>query len=333
MPVHFVFCGRHIAWMVLFCGALISCNKDIPATTGLPQGNAEKPGMPPINDLGTGEWRGRVGGLYSNGSNEMPAGHLNEGLDLARLVVPVNQAGIADAAGKAVWLSVGMSNTTQETQAFLQLANLLPGKNAALALVDGAQSNFDLDMINEPGTPYWNTIMDRLQQRGLDARQVQVIWFKQADRRFPDTSMAGYINNFKVKLRTSLVIMKQRFPNLKMVYLSGRIYAGYQTGTGSNPEPFAYYTSWAIKSLIEDQINGVPVLRYKGPDAPITWIAWGPYLWANGANPRKDGLRWIFPEDFQPDGIHPSAIGARKVGQMLIDFFTGHPTTRPWFMQ
>jgi hypothetical protein len=64
-----------------------------------------------------------------------------------------------------------------------------------------------------------------------------------------------------------------RFPNLRLVYVSSRIYAGYAS-SDLNPELYSYQGAFAVKWLIEKQMGGAP------------WIAWGPYLWADGAIPR-----------------------------------------------
>ena len=61
------------------------------------------------------------------------------------------------------------------------------------------------------------------------------------------------------------------------------------------------------------------------------WIAWGPYTWADGVNPRSDGLVWECDE-FGRDGSHPNSAGSLKLGGLLLDFFTSDPATTPWFL-
>src|SRR5687768_15452471 len=101
-------------------------------------------GFPPINDLGTGFWRGSQGGLYSNGSNFRPLNHNQAGLNIANQIMPLDTSGTVDLVnGKIVWISIGMSNTTQETQVFIPMANSLPNKNPQLILIDGAQGGQD----------------------------------------------------------------------------------------------------------------------------------------------------------------------------------------------
>ena len=60
------------------------------------------------------------------------------------------------------------------------------------------------------------------------------------------------------------------------------------------------------------------------------WVAWGPYLWADGTRARSDGLEWNC-SDFASDGTHPDAAGASKVAHRLLSFFQHNPTTRSWF--
>jgi hypothetical protein len=66
------------------------------------------------------------------------------------------------------------------------------------------------------------------------------------------------------------------------------------------------------------------------PKAP--WLAWGPYLWADGRKPRSDGLIWECT-DFISDGTHPSDAGRTKVAQLLLSFFKTDSTATIWFLK
>jgi hypothetical protein len=65
--------------------------------------------------------------------------------------------------------------------------------------------------------------------------------------------------------------------------------------------------------------------------AVAPWLAWGPYLWANGATPREDGLAWL-RGDFEADGETLSPSGAVKGAKLLFDFLLHEPTAKGWFL-
>ncbi len=289
-------------------------------------------GYQSITDLGTGYWQGMQGGLYPNGSNYRPAFHNQQGLMIASQILPLDTAGNVDYInGKIIWLSIGMSNTTSETQMFISLVTTLQNKNPKLDFIDGAQGGKHIGLIVNPNDNFWQTINSRLAAAGYTPKQVQVVWFKQADGQPTDTSFATYTDALKIKFRTVMQIIKTKFPNTKLCYLSNRIYAGYAT-TSLNPEPFAYYTGWAVKRLIEDQINGDTALSYSGANLRSPWLSWGPNLWADGINPNLDSLTWICPNDFNSDGTHPANPGRIKVANRLLRFFSTDSTAIPWFL-
>ncbi|MFZ1783645.1 MAG: hypothetical protein WAU23_00440 [Ferruginibacter sp.] len=317
--------------------SIVACNKSgtvqtVPSTPGPVIISAAL--KPVIMDMGTAYWRGLQGGLYPDGLNTRPAAHNNAGLQIASQIKPLDVNGNYDPVnGKIVWLSVGMSNCTQEAQEFILLANAWPNKNAKLILVDGAQGGWDIDLMNDPAAAFWTTINNRLAFQGLSAKQVQAIWFKNADKGPTDTTFTTYCSNFKNKLKSSMNLLQSKFVNSKLCYLSSRIYGGYAASGTLQPEPFAYYTGWAVKQLIEDQINGDTGLTYSGASPKSPWLSWGAYIWAEGATPRADGLKWIFPDDYQTDATHPSIAGRQKVANLLFQFFTTDATTIPWFKQ
>jgi hypothetical protein len=288
----------------------------------------------PLTELGTNGYKGETGGLYPGGKNVPPKIHLDGGLILARKIAPLDADGRSATNGKIVLLTIGMSNTTLESQVFLKQAASDPSVNSQLVIVDGAQAFRAADTTADPHATYWSVVEQRLSTAGVTAKQVQVVWLKQAiiqpNRAFPAEAkrLQGYLVD-------SLHNLTSRYPNLKIAYLSSRIYAGY-AASPLNPEPHAYESGFAVKWTIADQIAGKPELNYDSAKGTVRapWLAWGPYLWADGVNARGDGLTWQ-PEDFASgageDGIHPSMSGCEKVAKLLLDFLKNEPTARPWF--
>src|SRR5579871_5859712 len=124
----------------------------------------------------------------------------------------------------------------------------------------------------------------------------------------------------------------QRYPNLRIAYLSSRIYAGFAM-VPQNPEPHSYESGWAPKWIVEGQIFGFPEYNYDPARGVVRfpWVAWGPYMWADGVRGRKDGLKWTREDFGQADGMHPSNQGRERVAQLLLSFLKNDPTSKPWF--
>jgi hypothetical protein len=123
-----------------------------------------------------------------------------------------------------------------------------------------------------------------------------------------------------------------RMPNLKLAFFSSRVYGGYCKIGCADPEPVDYEKAFAIKWLIEAQINEVTAYQNNtnigaavidsvagdlcylstgcGPGSSasvVPWLGWADaepsqsddaqlysaYFWANGNTPRvADGLTW-----------------------------------------
>jgi hypothetical protein len=286
-------------------------------------------GMEPLIDL-RGAYKGETGGLYGNGSNAVPGGHAEAGLTLARGVVPRDAAGLPSASGRYVFISIGMSNATQEFSTFKPIADGDPQKHPQLVIVDGAQGGVTADEWASPSCPCWSLLDQRLAADGVTPRQVATAWIKLANSN-PTQPFPAHADLLRDDAIATIRNAETRYPNLRLAYLSSRIYAGYATST-LNPEPYAYESGFAVRSVIAAQLSGDARLRFDGATPAAPWVAWGPYLWADGLRPRSDGLTWSC-SDFQSDGTHPSDSGRRKVAQMLLSFLKTDATARIWFLR
>jgi len=227
---------------------------------------------------------------------------------------------------------------------------------------------------------------------GLSAEQVQVVWVKGlVAHSYCRDSMAGdstallpngpacgnaVYPNMVDAIAAETVLgdvmreLKRHYPNLRMAFVSSRIYGGWNNTRydpvdndpriSHSPEPYAFETGFAVKRLIDAQvrqlaggpvdqeagnlcINGVPPCVTSLESAP--WVAWGPYLW-------DDEITWDFDHAsalIAWDGTHPSPkykdrppspinsycdidCGEKRVGAILLDFFKTSQFTAPWFL-
>ena len=295
-------------------------------------------GIVPLPDLGFGAYKTSMGGLYPNGSNVRPEAHEAAGLSIAsNEVLPRDAAANVETnSGKIVLLSIGMSNTTAEfgtnrLGAFKRRADVDPAKNPQLIIVDGAQGGQDASEWTNFNSPTWSVVQNRLTYLGVSSNQVQVIWMKHA-RRQPTNAFPADAELLQNNLEAILRVAQRRYPNLKIAYLSSRT-RSYETDVPNlNPEPFAYESAFSVRWLIEKQLAGN--LNYRAGDGPVVmpWLSWGPYLWADGMNPRSDGFIWGC-SDLQSDYTHPSNSGVEKVATQLLAFFKTDPTATPWFLR
>jgi hypothetical protein len=280
-------------------------------------------GLKPLCDMTAADrYKDQDGGLYGGGKNEPPEKHLQAAIEQAKLIRPLDAEGKPAQDGKIVLISVGMSNTTMEFSQFISLANADSQKSPKVVIVDGAQGGQTANIWANPGDrDPWKVLADRIEHAGVTVAQVQVAWVKQA---LPAPEYLGdfpkHAEILKGHMAGLLKQLKQRFPNVRIVYLSSRIYGGYAT-THLNPEPYAYESAFMVRWLIQDQI--------KNEQPPI--LLWGPYLWADGEKGRKiDALVWK-AEDLVSDGTHPSESGRRKVAELLLRFMKTDPTAELWF--
>jgi hypothetical protein len=275
----------------------------------------------PLPELGSAEYLGFTGGLYPDAKNSPPAPHEQTGVAVGASVRPVESDGSPSPSGKVVFLSIGFSNASREFSQFIRLVDGDKRKNCSLVTIDAARNGADATLIADRCGEYWTDVERQLQRHGATGAQVQIVWLKTALARksgaFPQTAQA-----LQRELCSIVGILGVKFPQLKQVYVSSRVFGGYSE-TDLSPEPIAYESGFAVKWLIEESISC--------PKTTTPWVSWGPYLWADGLTPRSDGLLWE-RADFEADGVHPSAQGTMKVARKLLEFFESSPSARPWLL-
>jgi hypothetical protein len=304
------------------------------ATTTRQPGSRTSVGFKPLTDMTASDrYKGEDGGLYGGGRNTPPESHYAAAKAATAKITPRDASGKPAANGMIAFISISMSNATQEFSVFKQLADMDPQRSSSVTVVDCAQSGQAMAQWVDPSGRAWSEADRRLQAAHVDAGQVQIAWIKLANGR-PKGDFTDHGRKLYTDTLTVLHHAKQRFPNLRIAYLASRIYAGYSV-TPLNPEPYAYEGAFVVRWLIRDQIKGDDELRYaegNGPaKAPL--LLWGPYLWADGTSPRKgDGLTWE-RNDLAEDGVHPTEMGRRKVADMLLNFFKTDSLAATWFVK
>jgi hypothetical protein len=340
--------------------------------TVTPSGNAVPTSV--IDMTPSQDYLGYQGGLYENSSATAPADHDAAGLAAAGEIQPLDANGNPSPSGKIVFASIGRSIEVGEFGAFVSQAAANSGVNhSTLVFADGTLGAADPCMWGAAsGVPPCKAIVGNEYDRVRDTvltplsvteKQVQVAWIEDynADppgdgfRTLCDPTAAGCSNDvshtealrYEKQLGNILRAARVRWPNLKQVFLSVRLYGGYAI-TNHSPEPYPYEYGFSSKWLIEAQVlqirsGGTTVdpitgdLNYKSGVAP--WAAWGPYLWADGDIPRSDGLFWCNGQaaapcngevDYLTDGTHPNATGDQKAAGLMMNFFLASPYT-PWF--
>ncbi len=303
-------------------------------------------GLIPLNDLGTGYYNGIQGGLYLFGTNEMPSNHKKKGNNYSKQFKPLDSLGnINYEEGEVLMLAFGASIASNAINAFGDsLVHYdFEGVSNCVSIKSMCFGGKDLDyMIDTVSDNYWDGVRDRMAERGETNAQVQIAWLMQQSDGDSTDDFLTYYNSVSAKYVTLLQMMKDTFPNLKQVFISGIHYTGYMDPNHdrfpSFSNPHDYWGNLVIRDIIKRQINGDPALKYTGFAPQVPWLAWGPYFWADGVNPRTtDGLSWKceqFRTDATGGGFHlvnePESLGVEA--QMLLDFFETNPVAKTWYL-
>ena len=325
-------------------------------------------GLVALTDLST-PYKGEDGGLYGGGKNEAPAGHGAAHRRESEKIRPLDVQGNPSADGKIGLITIGFSNPSIESEDFKRTADAdsqksprvvivngcIGGRSAVMWAWDGAESlpqseqqrlDHQMDLLRMPKAnrksvvnnpkDTWPTLAQRIGAAGLSPLQVQACWLKHVEANpKPLGEFPAHARALQADITAVLQIAKQRYPNLRVVYLSSRTFGGWSGRESGSPEPYAYESGFGTRWIVQRQIAGDPALNFDAAcgavKAPL--VLWGPYLWAQGNTPRSfDGLTWT-QNDVREDQLHPSAAGCKKTTTLLLNFFKTNEGTSRWFLK
>lgn len=233
-------------------------------------------------------------GLYGGGSNAPPAFHHDAGLAAATQV----------PTSGAVMVSLGMSITRAGFEAWSEIAA------TDAVMVNGACSGCTTGSWLEFTDRGWVHAFEKLTQASRTPADVDVVWMSVTG----SVTAAARVSD----LETILVRIREAYPNAQQVFVSNRTYGGYKVNVTAEPG------AWEDGPVVREF-----VLNHLGETAP--WVGWAGDVWANGEEPRSDGLQW-FHSDFNDDGLHYSVEGKAKFGRLVRDQFVASPFTG-WYLE
>jgi hypothetical protein len=340
----------HVLCVALaLCGLIASAQESAPKKTPAPKtaapaeqpragkqttGGQDKVGFKPLTEMSADDrYKGQDGGLYGHGKNEPPAELRQAAVAALGKTQPLDASGHPAKDGTIGFVSISMSNATQEFSTFKRLADADPDKSPRLTIVDCAQGGQAMAEWVNPQAGPWQEAAARLSAAKLAPQQVQVAWIKLANKG-PRGDLQEHGSKLEKDTLAVIQNTKAKFPNLQIAYLSSRIYGGYATGP-LNPEPYAYESAFVVRWLIQRQMRGDQALNSDAArgaaHAPL--LLWGPYLWADGVTPRQaDGLVYR-RDDLAADGTHPSNAGREKVAKLMLDFYKTNALAKSWFVK
>jgi Secretion system C-terminal sorting domain len=288
----------------------------------------------PLTDLGQATYKGFSGGLYAGGSNKPSGAFLQELLSRANAIRPLDSNGQVSNSGKIVFIGVGASNPRTEFAAFQQMLDTFRNVNPALITVNTCIGGQGVQKMNDPADNYWKSAAHMYDSMQVHPNQVQVAWIETENTQKGDTVFPAAPMALVQDLRILLQTLKQKYPNLKLCYLSARAYSGWaNSGMGKGLEhPRDYFNGWACKWLIDSAAAGKSGFVYSGSAPEIPMPVYATYMWTNKGDVRNDGFSIDCSTDIGNDGLHLSAAGEQKLGKLIFDFFSKDNSSAPWFL-
>ncbi|MEP6682502.1 MAG: hypothetical protein ABJA35_04545 [Parafilimonas sp.] len=284
----------------------------------------------PLNDLGKGTFKDSTGGLYPGGVNKATGQYAVDLLKAAKRINPIDTFGNASLLdGKVVFVSLGGSTGGHNMKQLIKMTTDNPATNPYLKLFtcNNGKTDASLKDISDTASSYWKHVEEVIKGSKSSNRQIQVIYLETDDT---STLLIWPQRPIMVKndLEACLRVFKQKFENIKLVYVLGRTRT-FGTKAIWNKEPSPYYFGWSCKWAIEDQINGVRGTQYKGENAVSPMITWGFYQWADSLPRKTDEFYWR--ESETADGLHATAIGQDTLATRFQNFLLTDRYASIWY--
>lgn len=251
----------------------------------------------------------------------------------APIINPIN--------GKIVMATTGASSLATEGEVLAQIiaqGKALGEVNPIITFINLAIAARDInDWLDTSDTlkSCWNKTTEALNVAGLNYSDIQIIWLKEDDLK-DQSADDGRIVRLFWKFVDLIHLLKEKFPNLKRIYVSGRSCTLPQADV-KHAEPRPFFTGLVAKMLVQEQIAGNPELDL----SVCPWISDILYLWTNEDMPRESDGYGRSMDSWKNDGIHPNEIGddqvATYVYNTLLDYTDFFPAggsverNAPWF--
>lgn len=284
----------------------------------------------PLNDLGPGTFNGYVGGLYPGGLNSPTGTYAVDLLKVCRGITPLDTFGNPSAqGGKILFVSLGWSTCGNNMRALeaKTVNNPLTNPKLLFVTLNSGRGLARLNDVMNPNDPYWDIVSSQIKTANTSYRQVQIIYLETEDST-KIKSFPGRPLQVKNELESCFRVFKQKFPNVKLVYLLART-TTFGIQHIFNTEPCPYDFGWACKWAIEDQINGVAGTAYKGPNKVSPLITWGFYQWADSLPRTTDGFYWRASES--SDGLHANSVGQDTLSTRFQHFLLTDRFAKNWY--
>jgi hypothetical protein len=140
-------------------------------------------GFKPLTEMTADDrYKGQDGGLYGGGRNTPPEAHRRAAEAELAKIQPLDAAGKPDKEGVIGFVSISMSNATQEFSTLKRRADADSAKSPRVTIVDCAQGGQAMAEWVDPEERPWQEAMRRLAAAQVTDKQVQVAWVKLANK-------------------------------------------------------------------------------------------------------------------------------------------------------